>query len=378
MLKNIILYTMIATFAVGTVSTVYAESEMVTEVNENKELKLLALLATKGEIKEFKDNRIHIIGTAVNENSLTEAILNVEQAQIFDMVTGQLVKIDSIKVGEEVLVYYSPRMTMSLPAQGNAVQIFINVNDENASVLKMILAKKTGESEGSVHFLDENGSVIIGFNEDTEILDREGNIVSIEALNVEDELLVWFNFMAMSFPGQATATKAVVIHQGKRETEELEKIIAIQPIREIKEEVVIDISKSDSIPVKPIREIKEEVVIHQGKLEKIIEIEEEEVNTEIEELKMIKLSELQSPYTNEEGVVMVPLRVIAEANGVTVDFNKDNKMITISKGDITISYRNGDEVYSYNDEVKKFESINYTELKNEISFIALDFLVNIL
>lgn len=322
--------------------------------DENSEIRMMEILEQRqaqqneqlpfirGIVGEITDNRIQVLGNENPQNVHNEIVLDISNARIHSMVSGRVFEVDFIREGQEVLVYHSPNMTRSMPPQAAATHVFVNAADENAATRKMILGQKMeGSSDNEVFFMSSDGSYIIRFNQDTEITNSNGDVLSIELLNSGSGLLVWYPFMAMSMPGQATATKAVILDFN-----------TTLPINERSEDETNLNNDEESL----------DYVGYHSDLEVYI--------MSIEDNGLI--------YTTENGIAMVPVRKAAELNGFTVSFNTETKLVEVSKNGSIISFRNGDLTYTYNGEIRSFNSADTTQLIDGVSHIKMDFLMSLI
>jgi len=131
-----------------------------------------------------------------------------ERPYIVDSVSGMPMELEQRK-NDRVVAYYGPATTRSIPPQSNAVVIICNIPEG-------FIAPTFGRVEAVERFNDhikvmiDGGSIIVTIGRDTPIspfLTRE--IITIDTIDVGDELLMWYPIMAMSFPAQASADKVV-------------------------------------------------------------------------------------------------------------------------------------------------------------------------
>jgi hypothetical protein len=218
MLRKIMLYTTVTAAVLGAGMSIQANESSDTYGAYVQGVQNTVVPVTRGVVTEgrtnIEENTIHVVGQGLNENSLDEIVLDISQANIYDMVTGKAATREDIQKGAEVIVYYSNAIGMSYPAIGNATHVFINVEKEQSANLKMQLGEKIdANNKNEVSFMSADGTYIMSFNENTEIRHENGEVGTIANLNKGDEVLVWFPLMTASMPGMATATKAVILSQ---------------------------------------------------------------------------------------------------------------------------------------------------------------------
>ena len=112
---------------------------------------------------------------------------------------------------DNVRVFSSPIMTMSIPPQSPAIAIIGNLTDDNQ--LSYAIAEEVIHNEdGTITVVTHNGSRYMTINEDTVVLPfKTKNIVRAEDITKGSELLVSYPIMTASMPAYATAQKVVVL-----------------------------------------------------------------------------------------------------------------------------------------------------------------------
>lgn len=156
------------------------------------------VLVTSGTIKEIKGQQVTIIG----EGAFTEVVLNVgEDTYVVGGENGEKVNFAKLKKGDAITSYYGSALTRSIPPQGRAIALITGAHEDAAMYMKVKTVEKI--ANGGVRVLCTNSDRLITIN--PEIL---AGAVEIQE---GSELLVWYKAMTLSMPGQATATKAVLL-----------------------------------------------------------------------------------------------------------------------------------------------------------------------
>lgn len=188
-----------------------------------------------------------------------------------------------ITVGSVVTGYYDANAPMILiyPPQYKAEVVVVNKEGENVKVDRFNEELVSSDNLLKLNVLD-----------DTEIVSKDGNPFDGELAN--RNLVVVYDVSTRSIPAQTNPIKVVVLPEYEEDiiVEETEKI---------------DVSNMDIV-----------------------------VND--------KAIEAPSAYTNEDGVVMVPLRAIAEALEYDVKWDASLNSVMIGKG---ISLKIGEDNYNY-------------------------------
>lgn len=245
----------------------------------------LLSVALYGTILSVSDTQVEIL----NEQTGDTIVLNLgDRTYIVDAVTGQPAQVAD-RTGDRVVAYYGPMMTMSIPPQAPAVMIAINLPEKSYSP-KYAVVEAIQRLDGQVKVTTDNGGLIVTIHEDTPIspyLTR--NIVSIHNIDVGTELLLWYDIVAMSYPGQATSLKTVILGQKK---------VFADTIRLSVQAGVASVNGQE---------------------------------TDLD----------PAPYLAEDDMLMVPLRVLCEALGYEVNWLVDSKIVELAKDGMTVRLAGG-------------------------------------
>ena len=156
------------------------------------------VLFTTGEIIEVNENIIVVKG----EHNLIAAMIT-DETYLLNGKNGKTKKLSSFKVGKEVTVYHSPKMTRSIPAQTVSYAIVLGSNDEKQGKYFKVDKVTLSEDGSYVSVIDTNHNLIATIDKKT-----CKDFTSIES---GDELIVWYNMMTMSLPASTNAQKALIL-----------------------------------------------------------------------------------------------------------------------------------------------------------------------
>lgn len=176
------------------------EEKAVTFTVDYQKMQHPSLLNTRGEIIAVEGNKVIIKGEG--HFKMLAAIVG-EGTYIVNGKNGKEKKASALKKGREVTVYYTAKATRSLPPQTAAIAIVIGEADEkigNYFVVDQVIPNEDGTS---VKVLNSNNDLIA-------TVDAEA-CEEFNKIKAGDNLLVWYNMMTMSLPGQTHATKAVIL-----------------------------------------------------------------------------------------------------------------------------------------------------------------------
>lgn len=170
-------------------------------------------------VKSVGENRLTV---KVNDQEVTLKIS--EETWIIDSQTGLPTSLKDVKEGTKLYVYYSAVMTRSLPPQSNAVAIVSNIQ-ENKTIPRLITVKEiVSQKEGEIRVLNDFGDIIVTIQADSPLSPfKTKQAVSLKDIKEGTQLFVWYDIVAMSYPGQTTSHKTVIVGQ-KEVTKAPEKI----------------------------------------------------------------------------------------------------------------------------------------------------------
>ncbi len=165
-------------------------------------------LQGEGVVKEeFENNQL-----LVHINDMDVALNVSEETIILDAKTGLPGTLKDLKAGDLVYAYYSPAMTRSLPPQSFATVIVTEVEKDKTRPAYFTVKEIISESDEEIRVLNEAGDLIARISKDAPISPfKTKQVVSIKDIKVGSELFIWYDIVAMSYPGQTNVQKTVFI-----------------------------------------------------------------------------------------------------------------------------------------------------------------------
>ena len=120
--------------------------------------------------------------------------------------TGYYLDGFDVKKDDKAKAWYGPMLTRSLPPQGKADAIIAGEAADKPTFTYFNIGKVEPQDDGSVRVLNVN---------ETQYVTISPQVYPDAAeLKAGDKMLLWYEFTTMSLPGQATATKAVLLKHG--------------------------------------------------------------------------------------------------------------------------------------------------------------------
>lgn len=156
-----------------------------------------SVMRMHGTITEINDDMITIQDTQSNQSV---ALIVRWDTEILNGRNGEDVDLNRLHVGDELTAYYSPISTRSLPPQSKAYALVMGNGEHDAIYMKVNEVEKVKDG---VRILNSNNDVYVTIPKTVEDDANE--------LKKGDAILVWYDFMTLSMPGQATATKAKIL-----------------------------------------------------------------------------------------------------------------------------------------------------------------------
>lgn len=271
--------------------------------------------ASEDVVAEMVPERITLVGNYVSyeEGQMTifdgveETVINMdENTRVLSSADALPVEIESIEADTEITVIASSAMTMSLPPQVYGYVILVGENAPLYGVVGEAIATETG-----FDFLTDDNNYIFRASEETEVLPfLTRNIVRAEDITPGSELLVYSDIMTMSIPAQVPANKIIVLSLNTEIVEENEDVVPTEPEEEVTEQIVTDMTK---------------------------------VNVNGNEVAVNILTE-----TTEAGdeILMVPVRAVAEAMGLEVNWDGTLQAVTVGTIPMGINFKVGEDSYN--------------------------------
>lgn len=158
------------------------------------------VLVTSGKIVSVEGEKITVKGEG---NQPVVSVIVGDNTYLLDGKDGDSKKMKSLKVGKEVTVYYSPVMTRSLPPQSQAFAIVLGKNTPKLGKFFQVAEVLPAENAEAVRLLNSNHDVIATVSKDV--------CKDYRSIKEGNSLMLWYNVMTMSLPGQTNAEKVVIL-----------------------------------------------------------------------------------------------------------------------------------------------------------------------
>ena len=163
-----------------------------------------------GTISNLEESTISI---TTNEGYGENCLILDTQTVILNNETGLSQPIEDLAVGDKIAAYISPISTRSLPPQSYTYVILTHIDKTEDLPTFMRLSEKTAENA----WLNEAQDLIVTVNEKTSLIHSEsGKKGTPDELKSGYPVLVYSKVLLMSYPGQTTAEKIVILPEEKQ------------------------------------------------------------------------------------------------------------------------------------------------------------------
>ena len=172
-----------------------------------------AFIYLPGEVVEASDSAIHV--RSALDDGIT--IVNItSETFVVDAISGLNTSIAQ-RTGDVVAVYHSPIMTRSYPPITNAFAIVTSI-PADFQAPRYTIVEQVQEEDGDIRIITDNGALIITLSADAsvtqEVITSRGAQFTKGDIAEGDRMLLYYVAVLMSHPAQATARKAVRLEHG--------------------------------------------------------------------------------------------------------------------------------------------------------------------
>ena len=171
-----------------------------------------AITGERAEVLEIIKNDEQYTSIIVKTETYERIVLHLQDDTfLMDTQTGAPVRDSEVSTGDQVFVYYNAAVMESDPPQAGVQAILTNLDEKHAPAHLLTVESIERKPDGSVQILADNGGVWVTLPTDIDIKPlRTKNIVSLDDIRLGTRFFAWYDMVAMSMPGQATAYRAVL------------------------------------------------------------------------------------------------------------------------------------------------------------------------
>lgn len=196
----------------------------------------VAMLSGFAEITEIAPAEVDadFIVVKPEDGSYPEIRLNIgADTLLLSNKDGKAVRLADLKAGDRVYVYYSPAMTRSIPPQSYMSLLLTDV-DEGTPARFWTAEAVEADASGDLVITTDNGGLFVRVPKDAWQNADDAKIKE------GDRFLAWYDIVALSYPGQATANKAMLLpvadvqtQDASAETSDTDDFAAVDPVANV-------------------------------------------------------------------------------------------------------------------------------------------------
>ena len=136
---------------------------------------------------------------------------------LMDTQTGTMANESDIKDGDKVFVYYDNAMNQSEPPQTGLQAVLVNLDDKKAPAHLLTAEALTYNKDSGPTVQAENGTLLLTLPANIPITPlTTKQAASLSDIRMGTRFFAWYDTVALSMPGQATAEKVVLPQQNDR------------------------------------------------------------------------------------------------------------------------------------------------------------------
>ena len=154
-----------------------------------------------------------------------------------------------LQEGGTILVTYGTALQQSEPPQTDAELVVVHPGEGTTPHLVDAEAITRNVADGSVSFLTDNGSLLVGVDRKTPVYTLYGDEETNARIRMGTRLVAWYDIVLTSYPGQTTPEKVVLLPDQDRSFTiitsgdiaiaegRIENGVAMVPVRKVAEEL---------------------------------------------------------------------------------------------------------------------------------------------
>lgn len=223
--KKLVTIALTAAFAVGISAPVFADvpaliaTPAADAAATTEAQQVMSLVTTVGTVQEINEDSKYTSILVKNDQTEIEFYINMNTTDASKTwlvdASGIPMALKDLK-GKEVVVAHSQAMTMSIPAKCNAKAVMVRgESTPNYAAIENV----TKNNDGTVTLTTDNGSRLVTVAKDAVVTPfKTRNIVTADMLKTGDEVVLYYDVMALSFPAQAHTNRVVLLQPGEATT----------------------------------------------------------------------------------------------------------------------------------------------------------------
>jgi len=161
-----------------------------------------------GEAIPRDDGFLLVSGIGLTEDAWDEVLLYIDEAEIYDLMTGFTIGPEDIYEGDCIRVVYESA-DADYPL-ARALEIYVHAGEPRAADFMVVVSDNIWYSDEGCVFVTMDGKYRITLTDDTLLFDGHGYEIAYDEIATGMEMFVWAAFVTASFPGQVLPDKIVL------------------------------------------------------------------------------------------------------------------------------------------------------------------------
>lgn len=282
--------------AIDTTNTTTTPEEEATVV-QNTQQQMQETTATITELVTI-DEQLSAVVAKQEDEQLIQFNIGVQTIYLDDQ-TGTSFSAADLKVGDKITVTHGLAMTRSLPPQVFAEAIIrIPAEAQGASAHLLTAEELIAGEDGAVTVLTQNGGLFVHIGKDTPIAPyMTRNIVTAADITPATRFAAWYDVVAMSYPGQATAQRVVILPQQENEQQDKQ-----QEKQQQAQQMIAQAQEHNGVSFVPLRAVAQAAgfTVTWDKASQTATLQNEEMNAQV----ILNQTQQQMQHKNGEATVI--------------------------------------------------------------------------
>ncbi|MCL2604392.1 MAG: hypothetical protein FWD90_07930 [Defluviitaleaceae bacterium] len=163
---------------------------------------------TQGIITRVNRDRVRIEGEVLTDGGFTIVDVNVKNAPVYDLITGQRVSYTEARRGMSARAAYA---VDTLPPPYPAVVLWLNACHNDAAVFTAVVSENIRWEAGHCVFLTADGRYRVTLSSETPVYGPRYERMAVGEIMPGQEFFIWVDSITASCPALVYPDKAVLV-----------------------------------------------------------------------------------------------------------------------------------------------------------------------
>ena len=162
---------------------------------------------TIGEVVSIDGDYLHVTGEALTPAGRRNIVANIQNAPIYDLITGFPACISDIEPSMSIRIAY-----IQEGGKAMAIAVWLNCDYEDSAAFTVVVSDNIQYANGSAVFLSADGKYRVTLCHKTSIIDPYmGELLTPHDIVPGMEFFIWVDMITASSPSQVYPSKVVLI-----------------------------------------------------------------------------------------------------------------------------------------------------------------------